>query len=86
MWMIWGTIAPKTLYVAQIYHLICHMLNTGTFRHTARRDKRASPTGRHGKRASLTLPGTNLAGSPVYDALRAPVFSYHSAVPLLAGR
>jgi hypothetical protein len=40
--MIWGTIAPTSLHVAQILHTIRHSLNTGTCRHTRRHGGRGS--------------------------------------------
>src|ERR1700677_1269580 len=46
MWRVLGTIAPTSLHVAQIHHLIWRTLNVGTSRHT----------GRHGERACLYLP------------------------------
>jgi hypothetical protein len=52
--MIWGTIAPTSLHVAQILHTIRHSLNTSTCRHTRR----------HGGPGSLHPPPPEVTAAP----------------------
>jgi hypothetical protein len=61
MWKVWGTIAPTSLHIAQIHHLIWRTLTTGTCRHTRRQGQPGGQASRHASARSASV---------LYDDLR----------------